>query len=651
VTTEIKPIDPSLFDTSTPPAEDFYRHVNGGWLDTNPIPPEFPAWGAFFEVHVRNEQLLHRLLEVAADEEASEGSAMQMVGDYFAAGIDEDAVESAGVEPLRPLLDRVDALTTRDELPTIVHELQRNGVAAFHGLSVNPDFQNADRYLVFLGQGGLGLPERDYYLRDDERSVAIRQAYAAHVAAQLANLDPARGDTAEAAAAVMALEHRLAESSLPADQLRDVQKTLNRHMVDDLDDLMPGFGLEAYARALGVTTDSVNVDHAPFFRTFDQALVDTPVEVLADYLRWHVVRSYASALSRTFDDEAFQFYGRTLGGQQEQRERWKRVLSAASQDIGDQVARLYVEEAFSPEAKARAEQMVDHLLEAMERSLRQLDWMTDGTREAALEKLANFTYKIGYPDEWRDYAGLEIDQGSYAGNRMRAAAFEVDRQLGRLEEPVDKGEWEMPAHSVNAYYHPMLNEIVFPAGILQAPMYYPDADDPVNYGAIGTVIGHEITHGFDDQGSRFDPEGRLLNWWSDEDRTEFDERARRLAKQFDAYEVAPGQHVNGQLTIGENIADLGGLAIAFDAMRSALTDEEAPIDGFTPIQRFFLSYATIWRMNYTDEYLNLLANVDVHAPNPLRVNGPLSNFPAFAEAFAVEEGPMARSDDDLVKIW
>ncbi len=649
-TGESPPIDPGSFDESTPLGDDFYRHVNGGWLDANPIPPEYPAWGAFYEVQVRNEETLHRLLEDAANEEAPEGSPIQMVGDYFAAGMDEDAIDAAGIAPLQPLLDDIDALESREELLELLIELQRNGVGAFHGLSVAPDFEDNDRYLVFLGQGGLGLPERDYYLRDDERSQAIREAYVAHLAAQLTNLDPGRDDAADAAAAIMELEHQLAEGSLPAEELRDVHKTLNRHAVSDLDELMPDFGLEAYAHATGITSPSVNVDHADFFRTLDSALADTPLHVIADYLRWHTVRSYATALPAAFDDEHFRFYGRLLGGQQKQRERWKRVLAAASADIGEQVAQLYVDEAFSPEAKARAEDLVDHLLGAMERSIRELDWMTEETRAAALAKLGRFSYHIGYPDAWRDYSGLHVDRESYATNRLRAAAFELERQLSRLEEPVDKQEWAMPAHAVNAYYHPLLNQIVFPAGILQPPMFYADADDAVNYGGIGTVIGHEITHGFDDQGSKFDPAGRLENWWSDADRTEFERRAAQLVVQFNAYEAAPDQRVNGQLTLGENIADLGGVAIAFDALRSAL-DDESSIDGFTPLQRFFLSYATIWRMNYTDEYLRLLTNVDVHSPGPFRVNGPLSNFPPFAEAFEVGQGPMVREEDERVEIW
>ncbi len=342
---------------------------------------------------------------------------------------------------------------------------------------------------------------------------------------------------------------------------------MNRHDVAALDDLMPGFGLSSYVAELGVTSPTVNIDNAGFFAALEEALAGTPLETLRDYLRWHLVRAYASALAPAFENEAFDFYGRELGGQKQMRPRWKRVLDAASQDIGEQVARLYVEAAFSERAKQRCEEMVDHLLAAMGRSIRGAEWMTEATRAEALKKLDGFSYKIGYPGEWRDYAGLSIDRGSHVENRMRSAIFEHERQLGRLGQPVDRAEWAMPAHSVNAYYHPLLNEIAFPAGILQPPFFYADADDAVNYGAIGAVIGHEITHGFDDQGSHFDAEGGLRDWWTAEDRAEFERRAQVLVEQFDGYAVAGDQHVNGRLTLGENIADLGGLSIAFAALR------------------------------------------------------------------------------------
>lgn len=643
-------LDPADFDESTPIAEDLYRHVNGGWLAAHPVPAEYPAWGAMFEVHVRNEDVLHGLLEAVAAREAVDGSPEQMVGDYFAAGMDEEAIRAAGIAPLRPYLDRIDAIESSSDVAEVLVALQEIGVGAFHSLGISPDFEDASKYMVYFAQGGLGLPERDYYLRDDERSVALVGAYQAHVATQLGNLGG--DDPVGSAAAIVDVERRLAEASLPAEKLRDRKLTLNRHDVDALDELMPHFGMTAYARSLGVVLPSVNVDNAGFFEELDEVLADTDVDTIRSYLRWNLVRRYASALPKEFEDAAFEFYGKILGGQQEQRARWKRVLAAASADIGEQVSRLYVASEFTPRAKERCELMVTHLLEAMERSIRSLEWMTEETKQAALTKLAAFGYKIGYPDEWKDYSGLDIGSESFVTNRIQAELFEHRRQFGRLTEPVDNKEWAMPAHVVNAYYHPVLNEIVFPAGILQPPFFYDDADDALIYGGIGTVIGHEITHGFDDQGSQFDEAGRFRSWWNETDRAEFEQRAEGLVAQFSEYAVADDQNVNGRLTLGENIADLGGLKIAFDAFVSTLTGDEPDIGGFTPRQRFFLAYGTIWRMNYTEQYLRMLANVDVHSPNPFRVNGPVSNFPPFAEVFEVGEGsPMWRGADEMVEIW
>jgi predicted metalloendopeptidase len=645
-----------LLDAAVAASDDFYRHVNGGWIDANPVPPEYGAWGAGHVVHERNQEILHRLLEEAAAAGGPPGSSTQMVGDYFAAAMDEEAIAAAGAAPLEPYLKRIADVASVDDLRSVVRDLQRIGVSPLHALGVSSDFEDADVYLVYLGQGGLGLPERGYYLRDDEQSIALRAQYLHHVARQLRNLGDAEERARDAAARILAFETRLAEPSYTPEQLRDVQLTLNRFAVGALDDLMPGFGLSGYARELGVTSPTVSLDNPGFFEGLDAILADTPLETLRDYLRWHVVRTFASALPSAFETEAFAFYGRTLGGQKEMKPRWKRVLAAASADIGELVAQLYVDAAFSRQARQRCEEMVGHLLSAMGRAIRGAGWMSDATRAEALSKLDSFTYKIGYPDEWRDYTGLVVERRSFAENRMRCEAFELARQMGRLDQPVDKGEWEMPAHTVNAYYHPLLNEIVFPAGILQPPFFYAGAADAVNYGAIGAIIGHEITHGFDDQGSHFDAHGALRDWWSEEDRAEFERRAEVLVEQYDGYVVVDDLRVNGRLTLGENIADLGGLKIALDALREALSaaapSAREPVDGFTPEQQFFLSWATVWRTSYTDEYLRLIVNVDPHSPARARVNGPLSNLPRFATAFAVpDEAPMARAEAVRADIW
>lgn len=648
----LRPIDTSLFDRDVAASDDFYRHVNGGWLDANPVPAEYGSWGAFHQVNERNQELLHSLMRQAASASAPSGTARRMSGDYFEAAMDEAAIASAGTAPLEPFLQRIDAAASVSDVRDIVGDLQRVGVRALHSFGIDSDFENSDAYMVYIGQGGLGLPERDYYLRDDERSTALRDAYVLHVANQLGNLGYDPAEAREASGQILAFETRLAEASYPAEKMRDVQLTMNRHAVTSLDELMPRFRLTSYAIDLGVTSSSVNVDNAGFFEALETALAETDMATLRHYVRWHLILSYASSLAPVFEEEAFDFYGRQLGGQQKMRPRWKRVLDAATADIGEQVAQLYVEATFSEQAKKRCEEMVGHLLSAMGRAIRNAEWMTDPTKTEALKKLEGFGYKIGFPDTWRDYTGLSIDRGPYVENRMRSAAFEYERQMRRLLEPVDKTEWAMPPHIVNAYYHPLLNEIVFPAGILQPPFFYADADDPMNFGAIGAVIAHEITHGFDDQGSRFDAEGSLREWWTEADRAEFDRRAQVLVKQFDAYEVFDDLHVNGRLTLGENIADLGGVTIAFDALKDSLDDSSDLIDGLTPEQRFFISYTSVWRMNYTDEYLRLIVNVDPHSPNQFRANGPLSNLPAFANAFGVAEGaPMERNHEERAHIW
>jgi len=664
-----RPIDPAQFDDAVTAESDFYQHVNGGWLVANPVRPEYGAWGAFHEVNERNQEILHRLLQAAAEGRIETGAARAgaaaasetaagaaaastTVGDYFAAAMDEPAIASAGALPLASFFARIAAAESRADIAALLIDLIPIGLDAFYSVGIAPDFEDADAYLVYLGQGGLGLPERDYYLRDDERSTQLRTEYVAHIAKQLVNLGDVAAAAREAAARILAFETRLAEPSYPAEKLRDVQLTLNRYAVEALDALMPEFGLSEHIRALGVTSPSVCVDNPGFFSALESLLAETPIETLRDYLRWMLLRSFASTLSPAFEDEAFEFFGRTLGGQQQMRPRWKRVIDMASGDIGELVAQLYVAETFSEHAKRRCEEMVEHLLSAMGAAIRGAEWMTDGTRRKALEKLAGFRYKIGYPDEWRDYSALQVDRESFAENRMACARFEHAREMNRLGSPVDRTEWAMPAHSVNAYYHPLLNEIVFPAGILQPPFFYAEADDAANFGAIGAVIGHEITHGFDDQGSHFDATGALSDWWTEADRTEFDRRATVLAEQYDGFFVADDLHVNGRLTLGENIADLGGLSIALAALQEAGGTDGLPIDGFTPEQRFFVSWATAWRMNYSEEYARLLVNVDPHSPARYRVNGPLANLPQFASAFDVAEGlPMALPAEERAHIW
>ena len=650
--TSNQPLDASLWDDAIPAGEDFYHHVNARWLAANPVPAEYPMWGAYIELDHNNKDLTRRLLEEAAAKGEAGDAIGRLVGNYYAAGMDEAAIAAAGAEPLRPYLDRIATIETAEDLRAFALDMHKAGIGPFFGTGVEADFEDSSVYLAYVGQGGLGLPERGYYVDEDERSVVLRGAYEAHVATQLRNLGADPDAAVASAAAILAFEHRLAVASLSRLQARDPKVTMNRFEVETLDATAPGIRLGTFLREVGITGATASVDNPGFFLTLDAALSDTPVETLRDVLRWHMVRQCASALAPAFENENFAFYGRILGGQQEQQPRWKRIVGTTSTDIGEAVAQLFVRVTFPPEAKARVEQLVDHLLAAMERAIRANVWMTEATREQALTKLAGFSYKIGYPAEWRDYSGLRLDRTSYLANRLEASAFEMRRQLAQLDKPMDPGEWAMPAHVVNAYYHPLRNEIVFPAGILQPPFFYADADDAVNYGGIGTVIGHEITHGFDDTGSRFDAEGALRDWWTEDDRTEFERRANVIVEQFNGYQVVDDVHVNGKLTLGENIADLGGLTISLDAMHEAGDDGAPLIDGLAPDQRFFLAYATMWRMGYTDAASRMLANVDTHSPSRYRVNGPLANTPAFAAAFGVPDGAaMALPADQRAKVW
>jgi predicted metalloendopeptidase len=467
-------------------------------------------------------------------------------------------------------------------------------------------------------------------------------------------------DPEAAAQGIVALETALADLSYTPTQLRDAELITNKIHASDYSTAMPGFDLASYFGDLaeGVPA-AVNLDNPGFFANLGDVLGGVPVPTLRAYLRWNLIRATAGSLSSPFVETNFDFYGRVLGGQREMKPRWKRVLGAASADIGQQVSRLYVRAAFGADAKERCESMVDRLLVAMEQSLRAIDWMSEETKEKALAKLAGFSYKIGYPDEWRDYSSLTIDRGSFVANRLRAASFEYSRKIAKLNKPIDKNEWAMEPHAVNAYYHPLYNEVVFPAGILQPPFFRAEADDATNFGAIGTVVGHEITHGFDDQGSKFDAAGNLKNWWTEADRTAFEDRTSGLADQYGGYEPIQGLRVNGELTLGENIADLGGVTIAYAAMRAVLVEQGRPPhdpddadDGLTAAQRFFVSYAKIWRGNYTDEYTRLSVASDPHSPGEYRCNGVLENFPAFAEAFSLDAAaPLAKAPEAVLKIW
>lgn len=637
-------------DPSVDPGVDFYRFANGGWLDANPIPAGYGAWGAFEEIQVRNEAVLHDLLVRAADSPTTDLDAK--LGDYFAAGMDTAAVEAAGIGPIEPLLAEIRATTSYDDVLALLPTLHGCGIPALFMVGVTVDFEDSTKNMLWLVQAGLGLPDRDSYDNDTEAAVALREAYVGHVAAQLVNVDTPADDATALAAQVLAFETRLAAEQWRAEERRDPGNTLNRHDLDALRALSPELDLPGYVEALGAGgITNVNVQSPRYLAALHAIVTSTDLATLQAYLTFHVVRTVAGALPEAIEDEAFSFYGKLVGGQKEKKDRYKRVVASLGEDLGEALGQRFVEERFPPEAKDRAQAMVAEILAEMRRSLETRTWMTESTREQGLVKLDALGVKIGYPDVWRDWSGLEVTRSSYAGNRLAAARFELQRQLGKLLEPVDVTEWEMPPHVVNAYYHPTRNEIVFPAGILQPPMFDAEADDAVNYGGIGIVIAHEITHGFDDSGRRFDSAGAFRDWWSEDDQAHFTSLADRLVAQFDDYVAVDDVHVNGRLTLGENIADLGGVALSQRA-HARVSAGAADIDGLTPAQRFFLSVATIWRGHTSDELARTLAQVDSHSPRLYRVLGPLSNLDGFQEAFGLpDDAAWLRAREDRIEIW
>ncbi len=651
-----KAIDPANMDTSAKPCEDFYQYANGSWIKANPVPADKSRWGSFEQLADQNRDILKTILyEVSAKRDWPKGSIEQKVSDFYASGMDEAAVEKAGIAPLRPWFARLDGLKSPADLPALLGELRLNGLGRGFGFMVAQDSKESTRYIGNLSQGGLGLPDRDYYLKEDAKSKEIRAKYVAHIAKML-ELAGEKPDTAAAGAAVvLELETGLARASFTRVENRDPQKTYNKMTLAELEKLGPGFEWKAYFDQLGVKqVPDLNVRQPSFFKAFAGMTTTVPPEQWRTYLRWHIVSGMAGSLAKAFQDESFAFNGKVLNGVPEQEDRWKRVQAATDRALGEALGQLYVRRAFSPEAKARMVELVANLRAALKERIQKLDWMGSETKAQALRKLEAFGVKVGYPDRWRDYSRLEITRASYAENLLRARRFETARNLEKLGKPIDRTEWGMTTPTVNAYYNPSMNEIVFPAGILQPPFFNAKADDAVNYGGIGAVIGHEMGHGFDDSGSQYDADGNLKNWWTEADRAAYKAKTDMLVKQFDAYEALPGEQVNGKLTLGENIGDLGGLTIAYVALEKALAKKgrPGPIDGSTPEQRFFLNWAQVWRMTIRPEALRVRLNTDPHSPGRFRVIGPLSDMPEFYNAFTCTPGSaMIRPSDVRASIW
>jgi putative endopeptidase len=646
--------DVANLDRTCKPCDDFYQFAVGGWLKNNPIPAEYPEWGSFITLADKNETALHGILETAAaNSSATPGSNEQKIGDFFASCMDTKEIDAQGVKPIAAELSLIDAIHDTAGLIDAGARLQAEGVGVLFNYGSDQDFKDSSKVIGEATQGGLSLPDRDYYTRDDEESKKLRQQFVEHAAKLLV----LAGDTPEKASSeantVLGIETSLAKASMTNVERRDPEKIYHKMSLADAQSLTPQFSWSAYFHAVGSPAlTEINIAQPDFFKALNGMLTSVSVSDWKTYYRWQLVNRSAGLLSDPFVQENFAFNDRILTGSKEIRPRWKRCTSATDQQLGEALGQVYVQKYFPPEAKARALDLVHNLLAALQDDLQTLPWMSPGTRKAAIGKLQAFTLKIGYPDKWRDYSALKIDRTSYLQNVFRATQFENARDLAKIGKPVDRGEWGMTPPTVNAYYNPQLNEIVFPAGILQPPLYDPKRDDAYNYGGIGAVIGHEITHGFDDQGAQFDPHGTLKDWWTPEDLKNFQARGECVAKQFDGYEVEKGLHENGKLVEGESIADLGGVTLAYAAFQKSLHGKpgEKDANGFTPEQRFFLGYAENWALNVRPEFARLLTNTDPHPLPRFRVNGPLSNTAEFAKAFGCKNGdPLIRAQ--VCKIW
>jgi putative endopeptidase len=649
-----KAIDPANIDTTIRPQDDFYHYANGMWIKNNPIPGSEVRWGAFNVLQDNTYKKLKVLLEEASAANAKKGTNEQKVGDFFASAMDSAAIEKQGLSAIADELSMVNGIKTKDDVLAVAAQMQRKALAPMFTFYVYQDQKNSSAYIPYVDQGGLTLPDRDYYVNNDARSKEIRTAFVTH----LENMFVLMGDDATSAKAnaqtIVRLETRLAKASKTRVELRDPQANYNKMTIAEVNKITPNIDWTKHFDRLKLAkSESFIVGQPKFLAELDKMIATENVDAWKTYLRWHLVASLADNLNNAFVQESFSFNGKVMNGAKEMKPRWKRVLNDIDNAMGEALGEVYVKKYFSNDAKKRCLEMVNNMQAVYRERIQKLDWMTDSTKTQAIAKLDVFITKIGYPDKFKDYSKLEIDRSSYARNVLRANEFAFDQMIEKLGKPVDKKEWGMSPYTVNAYYNPTINEIVFPAGILQFPFFDPQADDAVNYGGIGAVIGHEMTHGFDDQGCQYDKDGNLKNWWSPTDEKRFKEKTTVLVNQYNAYTVLDTVHVNGELTLGENIADLGGISIAYDAFkRTKQGQANEKIDGFTADQRFFFGWAQVWRQNITKENLMQRIVTDPHSPGQYRSNGPLSNMVEFYEAFGVKEGDkMWRPENERLKVW
>jgi len=638
-------------DRTADPCVDFYRFACGGWMAAHPIPSDRSTWATFDELQERNNRKLHEILESAA---ATPTAETRKIGDYYGSCMDETGIDARGVMPLQAELDRIASIPDRSALPAVLALLHQIGTAAFFGVGSQPDIDNADMNMAVVGAGGLGLPDRDYYLRDDPRSVELRRQYLVHMG-RMFELLGATNDPGTAAAAVLRVETDLAKPQLDVVARRDPANVNHKMTLQDLQALTPGFNWRDYFTAIGAPAFTMlNVTQPQYLKALDGILSAMPIGDVRDYLRWQLVRANAAVLPVAFVNENFRFYGTTLSGTPELRPRWKRCVDFTDGDLGEALGKVYVAQNFGPQAKADTLAMVASVEAALQQDIRTLTWMTDDTKKQALEKLRMVTEKIGYPEKWRDYSKLRIVRGDALGNSQRANTFDFRRAIDKIGKRVDRSEWSMTPPTVNAYYDPTENNINFPAGILQPPFYHGGGDRPTNFGAAGAVVGHELTHGFDDEGRHYDGKGNLKEWWKPEDAKNFESRAQCLVDEYNGFTAVDDLKVNGKLTLGENTADNGGLRLALAAyLATVATSPAGPDrtrDGFTPEQRLFIGFGQIWCENARPEAVRLRVQTNPHSPGRFRTIGAISNMPEFAQAFSCKaDAPMVR--ENACRVW
>ena len=647
-------LESATMDLKADPCTDFFEYANGTWLKNNPIPADRSRYSAYDEVTERNLTALKQIAEAAAAGEIKTNVG-QLVGAFYASGMNEAQIEKEGVTPLNVDFDKINSIKDKDQLIAVIADLHKQGVNALFGFDVEQDAKNATRYIPQLMQGGLGLPDRDYYLKTDAKTVEIRSKYQAYVAHIFELIGDKPEIATQNAKTVLDLETRLAKASLTKVALRDPQASYHLSDMDGLHKIDHFTPWTTYFNEIGLSQPGqLNVAHPKFIAEAGRMINGVSLDQWKTYLRWHLTNDYAGELSSDFVSAHFEFYGKTLAGTKELQPRWKRVLAKIDRDAGEALGELYVAKFFSPEAKAGVLEMVNNIKGAMRESIGKLEWMSDTTKQQAYKKLDTVMVKIGYPDVWRDYSSLHIDNGSYVANVARANEFEFKRVIAKLGKPIDRNEWGMTPQTVNAYYNPTMNEIVFPAGILQPPLYHVNADPAANYGNTGATIGHELTHAFDDEGSQFDAQGNLKSWWTKQDQKQFLARVKTIEQQFDEFNPIDQLHINGKLTAGENIADLGGMKIALQALRKSLQikPQAAEIDGLTPEQRFFVANGQSFRSLIRDESMRLQLATDPHAPDKYRVIAPLANMPEFSEAFSCkgDRSPMRHGGKQVI-IW